>query len=189
MLTKPCRSLPSARGPKIILQPRSTPTYSLRRMSSSAPLINVLSKSKSPYLLQHKDNPVAVSLPHSGFLDSSDAHHHESRLTFESSGRNSHRRRSNWLESWIDLSSCLLDIQLVTGSSDSYAYPSLLLEGHKWVSDTSILWVPNNERPTGCIPVHSEMHREFPSLTNRCESGPKARRELILTIFNLGAMS
>lgn len=29
--------------------------------NTMAPLTNVLSESKSPYLLQHKDNPVAVS--------------------------------------------------------------------------------------------------------------------------------
>jgi hypothetical protein len=33
--------------------------------TSTAPLKNVLAQSKSPYLLQHKDNPVAVSPPFS----------------------------------------------------------------------------------------------------------------------------
>jgi hypothetical protein len=48
----------------IPLSPSQQKSIHLRaKMSTSTePLKNVLGESKSPYLLQHKDNPVAVSL-------------------------------------------------------------------------------------------------------------------------------
>lgn len=49
---------------RTVFQPHRSgarPVISARAMASTVePLRNVLAQSKSPYLLQHKDNPVAV---------------------------------------------------------------------------------------------------------------------------------
>lgn len=97
----------------------------IRTMASSsrAPLTNVLSKSKSPYLLQHKDNPVAASIPLV-----------MARLLIDSlSGKSSHRRPSHWPRSWTGLSSYHRATQLVTGEAYEYcgvAECSLVIRCH-----------------------------------------------------------
>lgn len=72
-------------------------------MSCDLNLQNVLKESKSPYLRQHKDNPVHVRRPLPTMLTCS--------------GRNGTTRRSNWQERLTDQSFSLRGILPVTGTS------------------------------------------------------------------------